>query len=79
VAVIYLKSFLWGAVGAVIAAVLWYTVAFILPLFGPYLVSRFRGTGGMSSGRITSDSIMLAAVVGFLVAFAWAWHQLRTA
>lgn len=75
---IYLKSFLWGVVGAVTAAVLWYTVAFIVPLFGPYLMARFSGTGGMSSAHITSDSILLASLTGFLVAFAWAWRRLRT-
>jgi hypothetical protein len=77
--VTYLKSFLFGVGGAVIAAVLWFTVAFILPLYGPYLIAHIRGTRGISSGYIGSGSIMLAALIGFLIAFAWEWHRLRTA
>ena len=42
------------------------------------MIARIRETGGMSSGRIRSDAIMLAALIGFLVAFAWTWHRLRT-
>ena len=72
-----MKSFLFGIGGAVIGAVLWFTVAFILPLWVPYLVGRVRGTGGSSFGRITSDSILIAALIGFIIAFVWAWYRLR--
>jgi hypothetical protein len=77
--VIYLKSVLVGVAGAAVTAVLWFTVAFILPLYLPYLLARIRGTGGVSSGYVGSDSILLAAVVGFLVAFAWEWRRLHAA
>ena len=74
---VYLKSFLFGIGGAVIGVVLWITVAFILPLYVPYLVARVRGTGGISSGYIGSGSILIAALIGFIIAFAWAWYRLR--
>ncbi len=75
--VVYLKSFLFGIGGAVIAMVLWITVAFVLPLWLPYLVARVRGTGGISSGYIGSGSILIAALIGFIIAFAWAWYRQR--
>ena len=74
---IYLKSVLFGVGGAALAAVLWITVKFVLPLFVPYVVSRIMGTGGASGARITSDSIWIAGVVGFIIAFAWKWYHLR--
>jgi hypothetical protein len=76
---VYLKSFLFGVGGALLTAVLWFMVAFIVPLYGPYLIARVRGTGGVSSGYITSGSILIAALIGFIIAFAWEWYRLRRA
>jgi hypothetical protein len=74
---VYLKSFLFGIGGAVLGVVLWITVAFILPLFGPYVIARLRGTGsGGSAGYVGSGSILIAALIGFAIAFAWEWHRL---
>jgi hypothetical protein len=73
--VVYFKSFLFGIGGAVLAVVLWITVAVILPMYVPYLIARVRGTGGISSAYIGSGSILLAALIGFIIAFAW--HRLR--
>lgn len=75
---VYLKSFLFGLAGAAIAVVLWITVAVVLPIFVPYLVARVRGTGGMSAGSVGSDSILIAALIGFIAASAWSWYRLRT-
>jgi len=78
--VIYLKSFLFGVGGALIAGSLWITGTFILPLYGPYLMARLKGTGGGSSSSVvSSDSILLAALIGFMVAFVWKWQRLRSA
>jgi hypothetical protein len=76
---VYLKSFLFGTCGALLTAVLWFVVAFLLPLYGPYLISRFTGTGGVSSGYVTSGSILVAALIGFIIGFAWESYQLRLA
>ena len=73
----YLKSFLFGIGGAVLAVVLWITVKVILPMYVPYLIARVTGTGGISTGYIGSGSILLAALIGFIIAFAWAWYRLR--
>jgi hypothetical protein len=56
---------------------LWITVTFILPLYGPYLMARLEGTGGVGS-VVGSGSILLAALIGFMVAFVWKWQRLRT-
>jgi hypothetical protein len=74
---VYLKSFLLGIGGAVLAVVLWISVAVILPLYLPYLIARVRGTGGISSAYIGSGSILTAALSGFVIASAWAWRRLR--
>ncbi len=74
---VYVKSLLFGIGGAVLASILWVLVAFVLPLFGPMLIGRLRGTGGVSAGYVDSNSILIAAVVGFIIAFAWEWYRLR--
>ena len=76
---ISVKSFVFGIGGAVAASVLWMVFAFVLPIWAPYLIGRLRGTGGMSGASITSGSVLLAALLGFLVAFAWSWSKLRSA
>jgi hypothetical protein len=76
---VYLKSVLFGLGGAVLGVVFWITVAFILPLFVPYLISYMRGTGsGGSTGYVGTGSVLIAALIGFAIAFAWEWHRLRT-
>ncbi|MBI1874517.1 MAG: hypothetical protein HYS05_11630 [Acidobacteria bacterium] len=76
---IYLKSLVFGIGGAVVASVLWIMIAFVLPMWAPYVIGRLRGTGGVSTGYISSGSVVIAALIGFLVAFAWQWHRLRSA
>jgi hypothetical protein len=47
-----------------------------VPIFVPFLLSRFAGSGGASFGSVGSGSILLAAVIGFVIAAAWEWHRL---
>jgi hypothetical protein len=75
---IYFKSFAFGIGGAVIAAVLWVIIAFVMPMFGPYVIGRLRGTGGVSTGYVSSGSVLIAALIGFMVAVAWQWYRLRS-
>jgi hypothetical protein len=35
------------------------------------------GTGGVSSAYVDSNSILIAALIGFVIAFAWRWYRLR--
>jgi hypothetical protein len=69
--VIYLKSFVVGALTAVAAAILWIVVAFVLPVFAPFLLSRVTGGGGFGAATIGSGSILAAALVGFAAGFYW--------
>ena len=48
---IYVRSFVFGLGGAIIAAVLWIVVAFVLPMVVPYVIGRLRGTGGVTTGH----------------------------
>jgi len=63
----------------VVGVVLWFIGAFILPVSAPYVVSRITGTGGVASAYITSDSMLVAALIGFVVGFTWKWYRLRAA
>jgi hypothetical protein len=76
---VYIKSILIGVAGAVVAVVLWILVSFVLPLFGPMLFARFTSSGsaGTSVVGISEQSVILAAVVGFLIAAAWAFRRSR--
>jgi hypothetical protein len=74
---IYVKSFLIGLVGAIFTAVLWILVSFILPVFGRMAVDQFMGRGGTSDAVIGSGSILLAALIGFVIAAGWAFRRSR--
>ena len=67
----YLTSVIVGVVGAVIASVIWVLAVLILPVFLPFFISRFTGSGGSGIGFVGSDSILAVALVGFLIGFVW--------
>jgi putative flippase GtrA len=71
------KSVLFGLATAVVAAVVWLFVTFVLPVAVPFLVSRFSNDGGGgATAYVTSDSILLAALVGFASGFFWRYRRL---
>jgi hypothetical protein len=72
---LYVRTVLVGLGGAVVASVLWILVAFIGPLFLPMLVARIRNTGGTSAAVIGSGSILLAGLVGFVLAAVWTYRR----
>jgi hypothetical protein len=72
---LYVRTVLAGLCGAVIAAALWIFVAFIGPIFLPMLIARIRNTGGASGAVIGSDSILLAALAGFVLAAVWTYRR----
>ena len=72
-----LKSVLFGLVMALTAAVLWIVVTFVLPIWIPFLVSRFSSAGiGGATATISSGSILIAVVVGFVAGFFWRYRRL---
>jgi hypothetical protein len=40
-------------------------------------VNRMLGRGGASGASITSDSILIAALIGFIAAAGWALRRFR--
>ena len=76
---VYIKIFLCGIGGAVLTSALWIIARSVLPVWGPYVIRRLRGTGGVSEGYVGSDSILIAALIGFIIASALAWFRLRGA
>ncbi len=76
-ALMLLRHFAVGVGGAIVAAVLWIVVAFILPIAAPFVIARLRGAGGVAGASMSSNAILIAAVVGFLVAFVW--NRMRVA
>ena len=67
----YLKGGLFGLAGAIVAAALWVLVAFVLPVFLPMWMSRLRGEGGVGAASIGSGSILIAALIGFVIGVVW--------
>jgi len=76
---IYAKSALVGIGGAIVAALFWIVVSFVLPIFMPMLVARMLNRGGASGASISSDSILLAALVGFVAAAWWGFRRFSVA
>lgn len=68
-----MKSLVFGILGAMTAAVLWIVVSFVLPLAVPLFVARFSQSGGVGGAGavISTSSILLAAVVGFVLGVLW--------
>ena len=71
----YVKAIFVALVGAVAGAALWILVVCVLPLYVPMLIARVFNRGGVGAASISSESILLAAVVGFVVA---GWWSLRS-
>jgi hypothetical protein len=69
----YLTAVGFGVLTGLATAILWIVVRFILPLAAPYLLSRTGTTGGIgaASAVISSASILLAALIGFIGGVAW--------
>ena len=74
---IHLKAFGVGLIAALLAAALWISVAFVLPFFGPMLLAHLRNEGGAVAVGIGSDSILLAALLGFVVGYLWTLRRQR--
>jgi hypothetical protein len=69
---IYLKCFLVGVVAAIVTSAVWIVVAFVIPVVGPFLLAKWSGDySGGSVAVIGDGSILVAALVGFAVGFAW--------
>jgi ABC-type multidrug transport system fused ATPase/permease subunit len=71
----YVKALLTGFGTAIGAAVLWILISFILPVFGPMLIGRLLNRGGTSGAVIESGSILLAALVGFVIGTLWGMRR----
>jgi hypothetical protein len=72
-----LTSTLFGLVTAILFAVAWIVMKLVLPLTVPYLLSRFSNDGvGGGSAFITSGSILMAALIGFVCGFLWRFRRL---
>ena len=74
---IYLKSALFGIAGAIVVSVLWILAVFVLPILIPQLLSRIGGGDGVGAAgaRITSGSILVAALIGFAAGFYWKFRD----
>ena len=73
----YLRALLFGMVTAAVAAVCWVVTTFVIPIALPFLVSRFTGEGGASGGYVTSDSMAVVALLGFISGAAWSLSRWR--
>ena len=70
----YLTAAGFGVLTAIATAILWVGIRFVLPIAMPLFFSRIGGTqsgSGGASALIGSGSILLAALLGFVVGFVW--------
>jgi hypothetical protein len=74
----YFKSIIVGIATAVVASVIWVLTVFVLPIFLPFFISRFTGSGGVSAASVGSGSILAVALVGFLAGFVWNFRRPST-
>jgi hypothetical protein len=49
----------------------------VLPTVLPFVVSQFTDAGGGGGGYVTSDSVAVAALFGFVSGTAWALSRWR--
>jgi hypothetical protein len=75
---LYLEVLMTGIVGGLLAAILWFVVAFLFPIFGPMLTRRLLKRGGMSGASISSNELLIAALIGFIVAGFWGLRHFVT-
>lgn len=66
----YLKATGVGIVVALLFAVVWGWGALQIPIWWQMWQQRHEG-GGAAGATVGSDSILLAALVGFVVGFSW--------
>ena len=73
--VAYFKVLLIALVGALAGALLWIVVGFVLPLIVPMLLGRLLNRGGIGAASMGSGSILLAALLGLIIAGTWAFRR----
>jgi hypothetical protein len=64
---IYLRAMAIGVIGALLFAVVWMWVALQLPLY--WEMWQHRGQGWVAASSVGSESVLLAALVGFVLTF----------
>jgi hypothetical protein len=70
----YLTAAGFGVLTAIATAILWIVVSFVLPIAVPMLLSSIgasRSGAGAAGAVISSGSILLAALLGFVGGLAW--------
>jgi hypothetical protein len=71
-----LTSALFGLTTAVLTAVVWIVVKFVLPIAVLYLAFRGDDNVGGVTAEITSGSILVALLFGFASGFLWRLRRL---
>jgi hypothetical protein len=73
---IYFKGIVAGIIGALIAAVGWIVIALFLPIAAQILIDRFSNDNfGGGGAVVSSGSVLLAALLGFVAAFYWQFRR----
>jgi ABC-type phosphate transport system permease subunit len=67
---VYVKALVVGIVGALLFAIAWAWAALQVPIWWQMWQQRNEG-GGVGASYVGSGSILLAALIGFLLGFLW--------
>lgn len=69
----FLRSLAIGLLGACGATLLWIVVTVVVPFIVPMVLARLKGDGGIAAVSVSSGSLLIVFLVGFVVAFGWSW------
>ncbi|HET9833912.1 MAG TPA: hypothetical protein VFP91_19450 [Vicinamibacterales bacterium] len=75
---LYLKAVGVGIVSALLLAIAWGWAALQLPIWWQMWQQRNQG-GGVAGAAVGSGSILLAALIGFVLGFSWIVRRSRIA
>jgi len=67
---VYLKAIAVGVLGGVIFGVVWLAAAMLVPILWQTWWQRGQGSG-VGAATVGSGSVLLAALIGFIVTFVW--------
>jgi hypothetical protein len=75
---LYLKATAAGIVSGLLLATVWLLTALWLPVYFEVFLGWLRNEGGTGASSVGSGSVLLAAIIGFILGFYWTIHRSRS-
>ena len=75
---LYVKATAVGILAALLFAVVWFWAALQVPMWWQEWQQRNHGGGVAGVSSVGSGSVLLAALIGFVLGFFWVVRRVRT-